>query len=120
MDSRIRIKLDVYYEPNYSERFQEEYCGYDRGSKHDGSRDDQRCKNNMYEVLHPEGHLESNNNMSCLHYDGNINARNLRQLHQGFNHGEVQGHLIKALILKMLIHLEKSKEEWSLLDVVEM
>ncbi|KAK8931164.1 hypothetical protein KSP39_PZI016207 [Platanthera zijinensis] len=120
MDSRIRMKPDEYYEPNYFERFQDEYCGYGRGSKHDGSHDDQRGKNNRYEVLHPEGHLESNDNMSCLHYDDDISDRNLRQLHQGFNRGKVQGHLIKALILKMLIHLEESKEEWALLEVVEI
>ncbi|KAK8958721.1 hypothetical protein KSP40_PGU018611 [Platanthera guangdongensis] len=79
MDSRIRMKPDEYYEPNYSERFQEEYCGYGRGSKPDGIRDDQRGKNNMYEVLHHEGHLESNDNMSCLHYDSGISAHNQRQ-----------------------------------------
>ncbi|KAK8944856.1 hypothetical protein KSP39_PZI007661 [Platanthera zijinensis] len=84
MDSRIRMKPDEYYELNYSERFQEEYCGYGRGSKHDGSRDDRRGKSNRYEVLHPEGHLESNGNMSCLHYDGDISARNLRQKSSGF------------------------------------
>ncbi|KAK8952382.1 hypothetical protein KSP39_PZI004297 [Platanthera zijinensis] len=63
MDSRILMKPDEYYEPNYTKRFQEEYCGYGKGSKHDGSRDDKRGKNNRYEVLHPKGHLESNDNM---------------------------------------------------------
>ncbi|KAK8952188.1 hypothetical protein KSP39_PZI004244 [Platanthera zijinensis] len=84
MDSRIRMKPDEYYEPNYSKRFQEEYCGYGRGSKHDGSRDDQRGKNNRYEVLHPEVHLENNDNMRCLHYDDDISAHNLRQKSSGF------------------------------------
>lgn len=79
IDSRGKLKPDEYYQPIYSGRFHE-YAGYGRGSKH-GSRDNgRRGRSNRYELLHPQGRLESHVDLKCLGYGENGNrAHNLER-----------------------------------------
>lgn len=88
IESQGRVKPDEYYQPIYSGRFHE-YAGYGRGSKHDGREDGRRGQNNRREVFHPEGHLESNDNMKCLGYSENgFRSHNLQPKSLGFQRRE--------------------------------
>lgn len=81
---RGRAKPDEPYHPIYSGRFHEYGAGYGRGSKHDSRdrRDDdgRRGRSSRYELFHPDGHLERNDEM--------IRARNVQPKSPGFQRRE--------------------------------
>ncbi|KAG0452966.1 hypothetical protein HPP92_025630 [Vanilla planifolia] len=90
VDSRGRMKLDDYYRPLHSERFQL-YAGCDNGSKYEGCDGGRRGRSNRYDVLPPEGHFKNNGNVNRLHYDDDsfkvqeAKTMSLRFQHSGFN-----------------------------------